>query len=69
MRKYVDIVIVQKPVAIKFSCPYCCNDIDIDFDEFEKDTGYDLSNLINDATEFECPECKKILETKGVELD
>lgn len=69
MKKYVDIVIAQKPVAIKFSCPYCCNDIDIDFDKFEKDTGYDLCNLINDETEFECTECKAKLETDGVELD
>ena len=69
MIKDVDIVIVQKPVAISFSCPHCYRDVEIDFEEFEFDTGYSLSNLINDSTEFECPECWGKLETVGVELD
>ena len=69
MVKDVDIVIVQKPIAISFSCPHCYRDVMLDFEEFENDTGYDLCNLINDSTEFKCPECRGKLETDGVELD
>lgn len=69
MIKDVDIVIEQKPIAISFSCPHCKRDVRVDFEEFEFDTGYSLSNLINDSTEFECPECRGKLETDGVELD
>lgn len=69
MIKGVDIVIVQKPVAISFSCPHCYEDVKVDFDEFEYNTGYDLCNLINDSTEFKCLECGGELLTDGVELD
>lgn len=69
MRKDVDIVILQKPISVTFSCPYCGNDIVIDYKEFERITGNDLCGLLYDSTCFNCPNCNGDLETDGVELD
>lgn len=69
MRKDVDIVIIQKPISVKFECPHCGNEIEIDFEVFKKITGNDLCGLLYDSTCFKCPNCDGDLETDGVELD
>lgn len=69
MRKNVDIVIYQKPISVAFSCPYCGNDIEIDYKVFKDITGNDLEELLCDSTYFNCPNCNGALETDGVELD
>lgn len=69
MRKDVDIVIIQKPISVKFECPYCCNKIEVDFKVFKNITGNDLCGLLYDSTYFKCPNCDGDLETDGVELD
>lgn len=69
MRKDVDIVIVQKPISVTFTCPYCAEDIEIDFEEFKDITNNDLCGLLYDSNYFNCPKCNGYLETDGVELD
>ena len=68
MSKDVEITVVQKPVSVNFTCPHCYKDIVIDFDKFEGDTGFGIYDLLMESVEFECPECKEVLETNGVEL-
>lgn len=69
MRKDVNIIIKQKPVSVAFICPYCENEIDIEYNEFEHITGKNLCGLLYDATYFNCPNCDGYLETDEIKLD
>lgn len=69
MRKDVDIVINQTPTSVTFTCPYCEDEVDVEYKEFERITGNDLCGLLYDSNCFKCPNCERDLETDGVELD
>lgn len=72
MRKDVDIVIKQTPRSVIFTCPHCKNEVDIEYNEFERITGNDLDcllNELNDSICFNCPNCDGDLEIYGFELD
>lgn len=72
MRKDVDIVIKQTPRSVIFTCPHCKNEVDIEYNEFERIIGKDLDcllNELNDSICFNCPNCDGDLEIYGFELD
>ena len=61
----VDITVIQKPTDVGFVCPYCGEDIEMDYEEFG-----DLmcTDYYGDweFEEFCCPECGEILEVDTV---
>lgn len=64
----VDITIVQVPEYIIFDCPYCGEEVEVDYDDFQCDMmdnnpgnwGYES---------FLCPKCHEELEVGDVDWD
>ena len=65
MARGVDIRIIQAPVEIRFDCPYCRGEVEIDFDRF----GHDLAEILYNHVEFKCPLCNENLYIGEAELD
>lgn len=69
MEKGVGVRILQKPIEVVFSCPYCEEDIEIAYEEFENITNADLGGIFNDSPSFNCPKCNEKLYVGAVDLD
>lgn len=69
MEKGVGIRILQKPIVVVFDCPYCEEEIEISYEEFEKITNADLGEIFNDSPSFNCPKCNEKLYIDEVDLD
>jgi len=62
----VDITIVSAPTWIKFECPHCEAEVEIDYDEF---SGSMVSNYPGDWESIECSYCEKEIEIDDIEWD
>ena len=69
MRKGVGITILQKPVEVVFTCIHCDEELEIDYDEFEKMTSSNLFEIIYDNPNFKCPKCDGKLYVEQADLD
>ena len=63
-----DIQIISAPAWVKFNCPYCDGEIEMDYDEF--------NNLITEdypgdwqGEKIDCPNCKKEIEIDDIAWD
>jgi len=64
--KKTDIEILSGPVSVKFDCPHCEAEIEMDFDEF--------SSLMAESypgdwqgNKIECPDCEEEIEIDDVD--
>lgn len=66
--KTINIEVETVPKWIRFNCPYCLEDIEIDYDEFEDDMP---TNYWGDweGNEVECPTCGHKLKINCVDYD
>lgn len=62
--KAVDYTIISKPAYIKFDCPYCNEEVEIDFKEVVFNTDY-----WGDGAWVNCPECGEEVELNNYEYD
>lgn len=69
MRKDVVVTIVQKPVEIVFTCIHCDEEFEIDYKEFENMINNDLSGILYDNPNFDCPNCNGALCVGQAYLD
>ena len=69
MRESVGITIVQKPIEVVFTCTHCGEELEIDYDEFEKMTSSSLCGIIYDNPDFKCPKCDGKLFVGQADLD
>ena len=65
--KKIDITVVQKPDYIIYHCPYCNEDVEISYDNFEDLIGEEYCDWTYSS--IECPRCNHKLEIDGIEWD
>ncbi|AGK97389.1 hypothetical protein [Clostridium pasteurianum] len=61
-----DIIVNQRPVSIKFDCPHCDEEIEIDYQEFIDMLGEPCDW---NYSKFNCPRCEKEIEIDEVDWD
>lgn len=61
-----DVTVIQKPITVKLDCPYCDEEIEIDYSEFEGMVGEPCDW---NYSKFNCPKCGKEIEIDGVDWD
>ena len=61
-----DIMIYRAPVSVGVTCPYCEEEIDIDYDEFRMIVGdfWECQGMIVD-----CPSCREGFEIDDYDVD
>ena len=59
-----DFTIVSKPSYISFECPYCKENIEIDWENID-----DPESWSDPWGYVECPECKKMIELGNWDYD
>lgn len=62
----IDITVIKRPVNVFFVCPFCNNEIEIEYGSFESDIGEPCDWP---STQFECPVCEKKLEINTIDWD
>jgi predicted RNA-binding Zn-ribbon protein involved in translation (DUF1610 family) len=62
----VDVTIIQKPVLVKFECPYCEEGIKIDYKDFCAEVGEPCDWSYS---KIECPKCGKSIQIDDVDWD
>ena len=62
MTKEADFFIVQEPVAIELKCPYCTQDISINWKDIEAPEIW-----VEDWGEITCPHCKEAIKLNNFE--
>lgn len=62
--KETDFNIIQKPVAIKLTCPHCNEDIKIPWDNLNVPEYWG-----DDWGEIDCPECDKTIKLGDYDID
>lgn len=60
----VNYIITSKPSYITFECPFCHEEVDVDFDKVEFNTYY-----WRDGAWCDCPECCKKVKLNDYEYD
>ena len=60
----VDIVVIQNPVWIRFQCPYCREDIKIDYNDFCDEVGEPCDW---NSSEIECSQCNETIRIDAAE--
>lgn len=66
--KKVDIVIEMVPRYVKYKCPHCGNEVDVDYDDFEDDRASNYWPEWEGDTAI-CDECGAEFEIGNVEVD
>ena len=62
----IDITVLQKPIKISYICPFCSEEIELNYNDFV-DT--QINDYPGDWSTTECPECESILNINNVEYD
>ncbi|NFO86484.1 hypothetical protein FDC58_10520 [Clostridium botulinum] len=62
-----DIRIISEPVWVKFDCPFCGEEIEMLYDDFNDLIGCEVCDW--EYSNFECPKCSKKIEIDDVEWD
>ena len=60
----VDYIIISKPSYIKFECPHCHEDVEVDFEHIDFKTDY-----WSDGAWVDCPDCGKEVELDDWEYE
>lgn len=66
-KKETSISIIQVPTDVRFECPHCLDDIEMDYDEFERIVGCSVQDW--NYSFFCCPECGEDIMIDSVEWD
>ena len=64
MNNGVDYTIISKPSSITFECPFCHEEVEVNFDEVDFNSGY-----WGDGAWCDCPECGEEVELDDYEYD
>jgi endogenous inhibitor of DNA gyrase (YacG/DUF329 family) len=64
MNKGVNYIIISKPSYITFECPFCHEEVEVNFDEVDFKTDY-----WGDGAWCNCPKCGKEVELDDYEYD
>ena len=62
--KGTQVIIIQTPAKARFECPYCEEEINMSYTDFESQQ---LSSYFGDWDNVECPECGKSIEIDDVD--
>ena len=64
------VTLIQAPVKVDYTCPWCEEDITQDFDDFLDDQGLSWSDFSDWQYEYiTCPECGEKIENVSYEFD
>ena len=64
----VELTIIQAPVEVKFDCPFCACEIEIDYEEFCDDMMNDYPGDLEMET-IKCTNCHKEVVIGNIEWD
>ena len=63
------VTIIQVPIEVDYSCPWCGEDIEQCIDDFLKDQGLSWSDYPDFKEDITCPECGEKIENVSYEFD
>lgn len=66
--KIADITIEMEPKYVRYTCPYCGEEVELDYDEFEDEMPYKYWGDW-DGEHVTCGECGREFKIHGVEVD
>ena len=65
-----EVTIIQVPVEVDYTCPWCGEDIEQCIDDFLKDQGLSWSDFSDwKYIDITCPECGKKIDDVSYEFD
>lgn len=64
------VTLIQAPVKVDYTCPWCGEDIELCIDDFLKDQGLSWNDFSDwKYTDITCPECGEKIEDVSYEFD
>lgn len=64
----IDVRVVTIPVEVEFTCPSCCTENDIDFDEFQHNM-VSIHPIDWEGQILKCKNCGKKFKVENIEWD